>query len=92
MKEEIKVEGVTVPVYTYKEDGFTVYEFDTSMLEPPEPMVNAIAVLKLLTSTDIRVVMINHRKPVGLIEKVSEIYNIDITDLDGRYKITFTLK
>lgn len=92
MKEEVKVEGATVPVYRYKENGITVYEFDTSMLGPPEPMVNAMAVLKLLNSPNIKVVMINHKKPMGLIEKISDTYNIDITDFNGKYKITFTLK
>jgi methionine aminopeptidase len=92
MKKEINVEGATVPVYTYEEDGKTVYEFDTSMLGPPEPMVNALAVLKLLNSKNTKVVMINHKKPMGLLEKVEDKYNIEIHDYDGKHKIIFTLK
>ncbi|MEZ0322832.1 MAG: hypothetical protein ABWJ98_00765 [Hydrogenothermaceae bacterium] len=92
MKQEVNVEGATVPVYKYEEDGNTVYEFDTSMLGPPEPMTNAMAVLKLLNSPNIKVVMINHKKPIGLLEKITDKFNIDISDYDGKYKIVFTLK
>ncbi|MFN3977307.1 hypothetical protein [Sulfurihydrogenibium azorense] len=92
MKQEIKVEGATVPVYTYEENGYTVFEFDTSMLGPPEPMVNAMAVLKLLDSPNKKVIMINHKKPMGLLEKVENKYNVNISDYEGKYKIEFTLK
>lgn len=92
MKHEIKVEGATVPVYTYEENGYTVFEFDTSMLGPPEPMVNAMAVLKLLDSPNKKVIMINHKKPMGLLEKVENKYNVNISDYEGKYKIEFTLK
>jgi hypothetical protein len=36
--------------------------------------------------------MINHKKPMGLLEKVEDKYNIEIHDYDGKYKIIFTLK
>ncbi|WP_457639797.1 hypothetical protein [Persephonella sp.] len=91
-KEEIKVEGATVPVYKYQKDGVTYYEFDTSMLGPPEPMVNALAVLKLLNSPDVRVVMINHKKPMGLFDKIADKYDYQIEEMDGKYKIVFSLK
>ena len=91
-KEEIQVEGATVPVYKYEQDGITYYEFDTSTLGPPEPMVNAMAVLKLLNSPNIRVVMINHKKPMGLFDKIGNKFDYDIEELDGKFKITFRLK
>lgn len=62
------------------------------MLGPPEPMINALAVLKLLTSKDKKVVMINHKKPIGLIEKLEDKFNIDISEDDSKYKIVFTMK
>jgi len=93
MKEKVEVKNTTVPVYRYEEGGFTVYEFDTSMTGPPEPMVNALAVLELLTSPNIKIVMINHRKPMGLFDKLESKYNVSIEDLpDGKCKIIFTLK
>lgn len=62
------------------------------MLGPPEPMINALAVLKLLTSKDKKVVMINHKKPIGLIEKLEDKFNIDISEDGSKYKIVFTMK
>ncbi len=93
MKEQVKVPNTTVPIYRYEEDGVTVYEFDTSMTGPPEPMVNALSVLELLTAPNIKVIMINHKKPMGLFDKLEGKYNIDMEELpDGKYKIIFTLK
>ncbi|WP_456463906.1 hypothetical protein [Persephonella sp.] len=92
VKEEVKVEGATVPVYKYAENGITYYEFDTSELGPPEPMVNALAVLKLLDSQDKRVVMINHKKPMGLFDRIGDRYDYQIEEVNGKYKITFKIK
>ncbi|NPA12695.1 MAG: hypothetical protein GXO45_01775 [Aquificae bacterium] len=91
-REEIQVEGATVPVYKYQQDGLTYYEFDTSELGPPGPMVNAMAVLPLLDAPDKRVVMINHKKPMGLFDKIGDKYDYTVEELDGKYKITFKLK
>ncbi len=91
-REEIKVEGATVPVYRYEKDGIVYYEFDTSKLGPPEPMINAMAVLNLIKSKNERAIMINHKKPMGLFEKVSDKFDYEIEDYNGNYKITFWLK
>ena len=90
-KEEIKVEGSTVPFYTYKIGETKIFEFDTSRCGPPEPMVNAMAGLKLIDNPMKKLVMINHKKPMGLLDKVSENYQIDVEDLeDGRVKLIFS--
>ncbi|WP_029520727.1 DUF2249 domain-containing protein [Persephonella sp. IF05-L8] len=92
-KKEIQVEGATVPVYQYEENGIIYYEFDTSKLGPPEPMVNALAVLSLIDSPNKRAVMINHKKPMGLFEKIEGKFDYEVEELeDGRYKIIFKLK
>ncbi|NPA57991.1 MAG: hypothetical protein GXN94_01725 [Aquificae bacterium] len=91
-KKEIQVEGATVPVYQYEENGITYYQFDTSELGPPEPMVNAMAVLKLIDSPDKRAVMINHKKPMGLFDKIGDRFDYEVEELDGKYKIVFKLK
>ena len=49
--QKIEVAGSTVDFYTYMQDNNTIYQFDTSMTGPPEPMVNAMAGLKLLDSS-----------------------------------------
>ena len=92
VKEKIKVEGATVPVYRYTENGIIYYEFDTSELGPPEPMINALAVLKLIDSPDKRAVMINHKKPMGLFDRIGDKYDYQIEEIDGKYRITFKIK
>jgi hypothetical protein len=92
-KEPIEVEGSTVPFLTYKDGETQVLEFDTSMKGPPEPMVNAMAGLKLITDNTKKLVMINHKAPMGLFDKIGENYNITTEDLpEGKAKVIFTYK
>jgi len=92
-KEKIEVNGATVDFYKYIKDGIEYYEFDTSRCGPPEPMVNAMAGLKLIDSPNKKLVMINHQKPMGLLDKIGQNYDIDIEKLeDGRVKLIFSYK
>jgi hypothetical protein len=70
------------------------YEFDTSKCGPPEPMVNAMAGLKLIDSPKKRLVMINHKKPMGLLDKIGDNFALlEEEDLpDGRVKLVFGYK
>jgi len=91
--KKIEIPGATVDFYTYTKDGVTYYQFDTSRCGPPEPMVNAMSGLKMLDSPNKRVVMINHKKPMGLLDKIGSNFNIEIEDLeDGRVKLIFDYK
>jgi len=92
-KQSIEVEGANVPFFTYMQGEDQIIEFDTSKCGPPDPMVNAMAGLKLLDAPNKKVVMINHKKPGGLISKIGENYNIIIDNMeDGRVKLTFSYK
>jgi hypothetical protein len=92
-KEEIEVAGANVPFFTYKEGDDQIIEFDTSKCGPPDPMVNAMAGLKLLDAPNKKVVMINHKSPGGLLAKIGENYNIEEEKLDdGRVKLIFSYK
>jgi len=92
-KKEIEIEGATVPFFEYNIGETQYYEFDTSKCGPPEPMVNAMAGLKLIDSPNKKVVMINHKKPMGLLDKIGENYNIETETLDdGRVKLIFSYK
>ncbi len=92
-KEQIEIPGATVPFFTYKEGETQVYEFDTSKCGPPEPMVNAMAGLKMIDGANKKLVMINHKKPMGLLNKIGDNYNItDEAMEDGRVKLIFTYK
>ena len=92
-KESIKVEGANVPFFTYAVGEDQIFEFDTSKCGSPAPMVNAMAGLKLLDTADKKLVMINNKKPGGLLDKVGENYDIEIDKLkDGSVKLTFSYK
>ena len=91
--QPLHVDNTTVPFSTYAIDEIQYIEFDTSMCIPPEPMVNAMVALELLTSNKVKIVMINHRSPVGLLAKVGAFYDIETTDLgDGKLKLIFSYK
>jgi len=92
-KTPVEVPGATVPFVTYKEGDMDVYEFDTSMMGPPEPMVNAMSGLKMITDASKKLVMINHKAPMGLFDKIGENYTIATEELpDGKSKVIFTYK
>jgi len=92
LKESLEVEGATVPFYTYKIEDTQYIEFDTSKCGPPDPMVNAMAGLNLVTPNT-KLVMINHKSPAGLLSKIGENYTIESEDLeDGRVKLIFSYK
>lgn len=89
----LHVENATVPFYTYEKNGIEYISFDTSLCVPPEPMVNAMIALELLDNAQKKVVMINHRSPVGLLAKVQSFYDIDVTELDGgKLQLVFSYK
>jgi hypothetical protein len=92
-KQPVEVPGATVPFFTYTEGETQFYEFDTSKCGPPEPMVNAMAGLKMIDSPNKKVVMINHKKPMGLLDKIGENYDIEAENMeDGRVKLIFSYK
>jgi len=92
VKEALEVDGATVPFYTYKMGETQFVEFDTSKCGPPEPMVNAMAGLKLVNETT-KLAMINHKKPGGLLTKIGENYDVESEKLeDGRVKLIFSYK
>jgi len=70
-----KVKGSTVNFVKYSIDEIDYISFNTSDRGAPEPMQNAIIGLKLINNTKTRLVMINHRRPEGLLAK-----------LDGRFQ------
>lgn len=92
-KQPIEIEGATVPFFTYTMGETQYFEFDTSKCGPPEPMVNAMAGLKMIDGPNKKVVMINHQKPMGLLDKIGENYDIETQKMDdGRVKLIFSYK
>lgn len=91
--ERIDVEGADVDFFTYEDNGVRIFQFDSSMTGPPSPMVNAMCGLKLIDGTDKKLVMINHKPPMGLFPKIEDRYSYIVQELeDGKHKIVFSLK
>jgi len=89
--EKIEVEGATVDCFKLTKDGESEYYFDTSKEGPPHPMVNAMSCLKLIKGTNDKVVMINHKAPGGLFDKLGADIAYEVEELpDGLVKIVFT--
>jgi hypothetical protein len=87
---QIEVMGATVPFYKYEEDGVIVYQFDSSKLGHPEPMINAMAGLQTIQK-DEKLVMINSKAPMGLFPKIEADFNFEVKNLEnGKVKVTFT--
>jgi len=90
-KEALEVMGATVPFFTYTIEDTQYFEFDTSKCGPPDPMVNAMAGLKLIDSANKKLVMINHKFPGGLMGKIGENYTHEKEEMsDGNVKIIFS--
>lgn len=90
--EKIEVMGATVEFQKEVKEGITTYQFDTSMCEPPHPMVNAMAGLQLLDESS-QLIMINHKSPGGLFPKIENEFDFKESTLeDGRAKIVFKRK
>jgi hypothetical protein len=90
-KKQIEVTGATEPFYTYEDNGITYYEFDTSLCTPPAPMVNAMCGLKLIDSADKKLVMINMKKPMGLLPKIEADFTwVDEETEDRKVKLIFS--
>lgn len=86
--KKIDVENATVDFF---EDENSYY-FDTSLTAVPEPMINALAGLKLLNGNK-KLVMINHKIPMGLFPKIEEYFDYEVKELDnGNVKIVFSKK
>jgi len=92
-KKEIEVAGATVPFFTYTIEETQYFEFDTSKCGPPDPMVNAMAGLKLIDSENKKLVMINHKFPGGLMSKIGDNFEYEKEELeDGLVKVIFSYK
>jgi len=91
--ESFEIDGASVPFVSYYEDGVRVIGFDSSTCVPPEPMVNAMLALKYITDASTKVIMINHKNPVGLLAKIGEDFHIQTEDLQNNLiRLVFTYK
>ena len=89
--EKTEVTGSSVDFFKKIEDGLSTYYFDTSKTGPPAPMVNAMCGLKVIKGTNGKLVMINHKAPGGLFEKLGEDVAYNVEDIEGGLvRVTFS--
>lgn len=83
--------GASVPFVEFERDGVKYFGFDSRSCVPPEPMVNAIIGLKMLDNENKKLIMVNHRSPVGLLAKIEDFYKIETKELEnGAFELTFS--
>ncbi len=91
--QKIIVDSATVDFFTFNVGEQTFFAFDTSRTPPPEPMVNAMAGLKLLDAPHKKLLMINHKMPMGLFDKIGEAFEVDqCMREDGLAEVIFGFK
>ena len=84
---ELSLDNATVSFY--EKDGFL--GFDSRNCVPPEPMINARVGLNALKEGQ-KLVMVNHRNPLGLLPGVAPFFDIETEQIDGYFKLTFSKK
>ena len=92
-KELVKLPRATLDFYKYDEDGLTYYEYDATGCQPPEPMVNTMVGLSLLTSKNDRLVGIFFHEPFPLYDRLPLNISHEAKQLEsGDFRITFKLE
>jgi len=88
----LEVKGSSVDFLRYIINDIEYISFNTSDRGAPEPMQNALLGLRLITNSKTRLIMINHRKPEGLLAKLEGRFDyIERTTGSGDVVIEFFL-
>lgn len=82
-----KVSLANATVDFYENDEYLA--FDSSKCMPPEPMINARVGLNSLKPNQ-KLIMLNHKNPLGLLPSVKPYYEIETTQKDGLFWLVFT--
>ena len=89
--QKIEVAGATVDFFKLAQDTQSTYYFDTSKEGPPHPMVNAMSGLALIKGTQDKLVMINHKMPGGLFNKLEDdVIHVARELDDGLVEVVFS--
>lgn len=89
--EKFTPQTATVEFSKFQNDGISYIMFDTSRCAPPEPMVNATIALSMIENQNTKVIMINHKSPAGLLEKIKNSFEWEeIAMDDGNVMMVFS--
>lgn len=91
--KKLKVPNTTVDFFSFIEESKNYFYFDSSLTAPPEPMVNANSGLSLLKNKNDFLIMINHKIPMALLNRVELLYDVKIEELKNEnVEIIFQIK
>ncbi len=89
--EKFTPQSATVEFAKFHQEGILYIMFDTSRCAPPEPMVNATIALSMIENQNTKVIMINHKSPAGLLEKIKNSFEWEeIAMDDGNVMMVFS--
>lgn len=88
--QKIEVENSTVEFFLYEKNSIKYYYFDTSSCAAPEPMINAMAGLKLINDSKNILIMINHQIPTGLFPRIENSFDFEIERLEKQNNVLIT--
>jgi len=92
-KEKVAIPMTTLDFYKYEKEGITYYEFDATECSPPEPMVNTMNALRMITHENEKLVGKFFHEPTPLYAKISQFFDYEAKELDnGDFEIVFQLK
>lgn len=89
-KEQIRIDGGSLPFWRYATAGREVLAFDSTDCVCPVPMVNAMAGLERIARSGELLVMINGFEPQGLYERIRDHFTWRVETLsDQRVMVVF---
>jgi len=92
-KEKVVIPMTTLDFYKYEKDGVIYYEFDATECSPPEPMVNTMNALRMITKENEKLVGRFFHEPTPLYAKISQFFDYDAKELEnGNFEIVFQVK
>ena len=90
--KKIELENATVEFYEFNKDEIEYIYFDTSLCSVPEPMINALLGLKLISNTKKKLLMLNHSVPNALFQKIDKNFDFIIEEYEDIFIIEFSNK
>lgn len=90
--KKIELEGSTVDFFEFVQNDLLYYYFDSSLSSPPDPMINAMLGLQLLTDENKRLIMMNHSIPNALFMRIDANFEYEIEKVSNEIKIEFKYK
>lgn len=93
MKKELtEVPRATLDFYKYEDGELTIYEFDATECQPPEPMVNTICGLALLKNKNDRLIGHYFHEPFPLYDRIPLNISHEAEELEsGDFRVTFKI-